>query len=404
MIELLGACANVIVPEATPEAMSYYNSGNLLWIVKQAWSFIVPLLFLATGFSGRLSNAAGKIGKNWFFTIVVYLVIYVILNQILDLPLDYYAGYVREHAYGLSTQTFAGWLNNWLIGSTLALLFSLAFVWIFYYLLKKEPRKWWIYSSFVGIAIIFFISIIRPVWIDPLFNEFGPMKNKELEGQILHLASRAYIEDGRVYEVNKSEETKALNAYVIGVGKTNRIVLWDTTIAKMTSNQILFVMGHEMGHYVLHHMWWGLLFFSVMIFVILYLTSRTANYLLDRYKERFGFKQLSNIASYPLFILVINFYSLITAPIDNLFSRTIEHNADTFGLEITQDNQAAGEAFVVLQQSNLANPRPGLLYKIWRCSHPPLAERVDFCNTYCPWEEGKPLKYGRFFDKVNNEK
>jgi Zn-dependent protease with chaperone function len=400
MIELLGACANVIVPEASPEAMSYYNSGNLLWIVNQAWSFIVPLLFLFTGFSGRLGAFAQKVGKNWFLTVLTYLVVYVVLNQIFDLPLAYYAGFAREHAYGLSTQTFSGWVNNWLIGSAISLVFTLAFVWIFFLLLKKSPKKWWMYSSIVAVAIVFFLSFIQPVWIDPLFNKFGPMNNKELEGDILSLASRAGIEDGRVYEVDKSAETKTLNAYVVGFGKTNRIVLWDTTIARMSTNEILFVMGHEMGHYVLHHMWWGLAFFACVITAVLYLTSKSVGYLFRIYKKKFGFEHLYNIASLPLFILVINFFTFFTAPIDNYLSRTLEHNADTFGLEITRDNQAAGDAFVVLQQDNLANPRPGLLYKIWRCSHPPLAERVEFCNTYCPWAEGKPLKYGKFFEQA----
>ncbi len=399
MIEILGACANVIVPDATPEAMSYYNSGNVLWVINQAWSFIVPILFLFTGFSGRLGKVAANIGKNWFMTIATYLVMYTVLNQILNLPLDYYSGFVREHAYGLSTQSFSGWMNNWLIGSALAIVFAVAFIWIFFLLLKKSPRKWWIYGSMVSIVLVLFFSLIQPMVIAPLFNKFGPMKDKQLEESILHLASRAGIENGRIYEVDKSQETKTLNAYVVGIGKSNRIVLWDTLLQRMNDREVLFVMGHEMGHYVLHHIWWGLAFFAVMITFILYLTSRTVGYLLHRYKKQFGFKHLYDIAALPLFILVINFYSFFTAPIDNYFSRTIEHNADIFGLEITQDNQAAGESFLILQEDNLANPRPGLLFKIWRCSHPPLAERVAFFNTYCPWENGQPLKYGRFFDQ-----
>jgi Zn-dependent protease with chaperone function len=229
------------------------------------------------------------------------------------------------------------------------------------------------------------------------------MQNKQLEQKILALAARAKIEHSKVYEVNKSQDTNTLNAYVTGFGSTNRIVLWDTTIQQMREDEILFVMGHEMGHYVLHHLWWNLLYFAALSFLIFYLTFRGANYLMHRYSHRFGFSRLSQIASLPLLLLLISVFSFLTQPLTNFVSRTIEHNADKFGLEITQNNQAAGEAFLVLQQKNLAVPRPGMVFKFWRSTHPPLGERVDFFNSYCPWKEGKPLKYGKFFtENVEN--
>ncbi|MBI2742407.1 MAG: M48 family metallopeptidase [Chlamydiales bacterium] len=394
---LAAACANVVVPEATEEAMRYYNSGNLLWILNQAWSLIVPLLFLVTGFTGKLASFSEKWGKRWFFAIALYLVIFTCLFTLLNLPLDFYAGFIREHAYGLSNQTIGRWFSNYGKSLIVTIVGSIAFVWVFYLLLKKSPRRWWLYGSLVSIAIAFITMFIQPIWIDPLFNNFGPMKDKKLEQQILSLAARAGIEGGRVYEVDKSQDTNALNAYVVGFGRTNRIVLWDTTIAKMTPDQILFVMGHEMGHYVLHHIWWLLVYFSALSFLIFYLTYRAANFLMHRYQKRFGFKHLYSIASLPLLLLLTSLFMFLTSPLDNAISRCMEHEADRFGLEITQNNQAAGEAFLALQHQNLANPRPGALYRFWRCSHPPLSERVDFCNSYCPWKSGQPLEYGKYF-------
>jgi Zn-dependent protease with chaperone function len=165
----------------------------------------------------------------------------------------------------------------------------------------------------------------------------------------------------------------------------------------MTPDQILFVMGHEMGHYVLNHIWWGMGYYAVLTFAAFYLTYRAANFLMHRYHRRFGFNDLSNIASLPLLAFLIGLLMLITTPLSNYFSRYYEHEADRFGLEITQNNQAAAEAFIVLQQGNLANPRPGPLYNIWRNSHPALGDRIDFCNSYCPWRQQEPLKYGRYF-------
>ncbi len=399
MLDLIFAaqCAHVIVPDATDQAMSYYRSGNILWMLQQFWTLAIPLLLLFTGFSGKLGSFAKKWSKRWYLTLAIYLIIFICLYQLLYFPLDVYAGYIREHQYNLSAQSFTRWFSNYGKAVLVALISSLAFIWVFYLLLKKSPRRWWFYSSLAAIAILFIMMFVQPIWIDPLFNRFGPMKNKALESQILNLASRAGIENGRVFEVDKSRDTQKLNAYVVGFGATNRIVLWDTTIREMEPDQILFVMGHEMGHYVLHHIWWSFIYFSALSFLLFYLTYRSANFLLKRYKERFGFKHLYDIASLPLLLFLIAFFLLLSGPLSNLMSRCMEHEADRFGLEITQNNAAAGQAFLTLQRENLANPHPGIIYKIWRCTHPPLVERVEFCNSYCPWSEGKPLKYGQYF-------
>jgi STE24 endopeptidase len=404
MLEIFAAistpeCAQVAVPEATEQALRYYQSGNILWIVQQAWSLIVPLLFLLWGLTGKMSTLAARWGRNWYFTIIVYLILFIAISQLLNFPLDFYSDYIRQHQYGLSTQTLSRWFDNYGKSALVAIIIAAAFIWIFYLFLKKSPRRWWFYGSLASIGIMFIMMVVQPIWIDPLFNQFGPMKNKKLERQILNLASRAGIAQGRVFEVDKSQDTKMLNAYVIGFGATNRIVLWDTTIQQLTPDEILFVMGHEMGHYVMHHLWWNLGYSAALSFLVFYLTYRSANFLLKKYHHRFGFNSLANIASLPLLLLLINIFMLLSSPISNCFSRYFEHEADRFGLEITQDNKAAAEAFIALQQENLAIPRPGLLFKIWRSSHPPLGERIDFCNSYCPWKREEPLKYTEYFQK-----
>lgn len=397
MFELLLQCAQVIVPEPSRETMSYYRSGNILWIIQQAWSLIVPLLFLYKGFTGKLAHLSERCGKNWYFTIVIYLVFFIFLSTLLNLPLDFYSGYVREHTYHLSNQSLVRWFYKYAISMGVSIGGAAAFVWIFYWVLKKSPRRWWLYGSLASTAILFIMMFIQPIWIDPLFYRFGPMKNKELEQEILALAARAGIEQGRVFEVDMSKDTTKLNAYVTGFGSTNRIVLWDTTIQRMTPNQILFIMGHEMGHYILHHLWWDLLYLALLAFLIFYLTYKSATFLLHKYHHQWRFNRLDSIASLPLFLFLITLFSLLTSPLTNAFTRCLEHNADRFGLEITQDNQAAGEGFIVLQLENLSNPRPGKLFKFWRSTHPPLGERVDFANSYCPWKEGQPLKYSKHF-------
>ncbi len=383
----------VPVPEPSEKAIQYYQSGNVLWVVDQVWGLLVPSLFLFTGFSARIRSFAQRLGRRWFFVIGIYLVAYALLNSLINLPLVYYEEFVREHAYGLSNQTLQKWLSDSIKALIVGIAAGVLFLWVPYLLLRRSPRRWWLYTSLASIPFLFFVMLVSPVWIDPLFNQFTPLKDKKLEQSILALARQAGIEGGRVYEVNKSVDTKAVDAYVTGFMGTKRVVLWDTIIAKLDRKELLVVMAHEMGHYVLNHVVYGIIFGFLLILVTLYAAYRLAGGLIDRYRARFGFDQLSDIASLPLILLLTGILSLAVSPVALAFSRYQEHEADRFALEITRSNHAAALAFVKLQEENLGYPRPGLLYKLWRSSHPPIGERIDFCNEYKPWEKGEPLKY-----------
>jgi len=197
--------------------------------------------------------------------------------------------------------------------------------------------------------------------------------------------------------VNKSVDTKTLNAYVAGIFNTKRIVLWDTIIARMTDKELLFVMGHEMGHYALGHMWQLITLSSLLVLASLYAAYRTAGLVLTRCGRRLGFTALDDIASLPLILALTSVFSFLVTPAVNAFTRHVEHEADRFGLEITQTNHSAATAFIKLQTDTLSVPRPGILNVLWRENHPPLGERIDFANEYHPWREGAPLKYGEKF-------
>ena len=272
----------VAVPEPTPTALQYHRSGLVLWCVTTIWGLAIPALFLFTGFSARIRTWAQAIGRRWFFVVGIYLAIFSVIGFVIDLPLAYYQGFVRQHAYGLSNQTFGKWFGDALTSLAVSIVIGFLFLWVPYLLLKRSPRRWWLYTGLLMIPFLVLMILVQPVWIDPLFNKFGPMKNKALEANILALAERAGIEGGRVYEVAKSEDTKVLNAYVTGFGNTKRIVLWDTTIAKLDEQELLFVMGHEMGHYVLGHVWKSILFFAAIIMATLFAIHRTAGWLIDQ--------------------------------------------------------------------------------------------------------------------------
>ncbi len=385
--------APVPVPEPSEKALRYYRSGVVLWWVRLGWGFALPALFLFTGWSARLRDFSRRVGHNWFFTIVCFVILFELAVFVLDLPLSFYQSYLRPHAYGLSNQTLGKWLGDALKGLMVGAVAGAAFLWVPYLLLRKSPRRWWLYTGLLTLPFGFFVMLVAPVWIDPLFNEFGPMKDRQLERRILALAEQAGIAGSRVYEVNKSVDTETVNAYVTGFGTTKRIVLWDTLLRKLDEDEVLFVMGHEMGHYVLGHVTRSVLVLSAMALLGLYGAYRLSGWFLRRFQERFRFTELADIASLPLLMLLVQLVSVVLTPAALAYSRYQEREADRFGLEITQNGRACATAFVKLQRENLSHPRPGPLYKLWRASHPTLAERIEFCNRYRPWAEGRPLKY-----------
>jgi STE24 endopeptidase len=392
--------SQVVVPEPTPLALRYYRSGNVLWAIETGLGLLIPALLLFTGFSARLRNFAFRRVRHWLPATMVYGASIVLVIVLLTLPMTYYSDYVRQHAYGLSNQSFQKWVADWLISAMLSALGLAVVIWIPYLLLRRSPRRWWLYAGLASLPIATFVLVISPVWIDPLFNQFGPLRDRPLESRILELAQRAGIPGSRVYQVNKSVDTRTVNAYVAGVGHTKRIVLWDTILAKLNSDQVSFVMAHEMGHFVLHHVQALIAAATLLVLLSLYLVHRVGAWLIQRHGPRFGFDRLSDVASFPLLLLLGGVVSLAASPLVFALSRHQEHEADQFALELTRDNPAAATTFVRLQEENLNVPRPGLFYMLWRGSHPALADRVAFANHYQPWATGEPLKFGAWLDQA----
>jgi STE24 endopeptidase len=395
----------VAVPDPSEKALRYYRSGNAIWAGSVLWGLAVPAALLITGFSARMRDLAMRIGRRrWYFSLVAYLAVFTLVTFLIDLPLSYYTSYLRPHAYGLSNQELGKWIGDAFKGLGITLVMAALFGWIPFLLLKKSPRRWWFYSGLLAVPIIILMLLVSPVVIAPMFNDFGPMKDKELEAKILHLAERAGISGGRVFEVNKSTETKMVNAYVTGFMGSKRIVLWDTIIEKLDEEELLYVMGHEMGHYVLGHVTMFIVFGSGLVMFGLWVVHRSAGTLLRRFDRRFGFNELSDFASLPLITLLFSLVTFALSPAVLAMSRHNEKEADRFGAEVTQLNRAGATAFVKLADQNLGIPRPGWMYKLWRSSHPPIGERIDFLNTYMPWKNDGSLRYQRHFTETPTER
>ncbi len=374
---------SVPVPAPSAKALRYHHTGNILFAVATLWTIGVPFAAAFTGFGARLRNLVRRIAHDrWLPTVTLYGVAWTAIAAIANLPLAYYAGYLRQHAYGLSTETLAKWVTDEVVGLAVSCILTALVIWIPYLLIRHSPRRWWLWTGLASVPLTALLLIIAPVWIDPLFNRFGPLKDKSLEHEILALASRAGIEGSRVFEVEKSEETNTVNAYVTGFATTKRIVLWDTIIQKLSRDELHFVMAHEMGHYVLGHVSNAVILVPPCITFGLFVSDRLARRIIARSASTLRFSELSDVASLPLMLFLFMAGSVVVSPAILAYSRHVEHEADVFGLELTRDREAAARAFVRLHDENLGVARPSAFYRVFRASHPSLGDRIDFCNGW----------------------
>lgn len=374
------------VPEPSPLAVQYHWTGLWLWAFGRLWVMTIPLVILVTGASARLREVARSLGRNWFGTVAVYVVLFLLVRFAAELPLRYYSGFIRQHSYGLSNQSPGKWLGDSFKELAVDVAGGVCFAWVPFWLISRYPRRWWLILSALTVPFVAFVALIAPVWIDPLFNDYGPMHDKALEREILDLAGQAGIAGGRVFEVNKSVDTNALNAYVTGLFGTKRIVLWDTLLAKLDDKEILAILGHEMGHYVLNHIPKSVAISSLAVLASLFWVDRMGRRLLSRpsIQRRFGFDSLSDVAAVPLIILLMAASSLVLGPIGLALSRYHEHEADRFSLDLTHRNRSAARAFAALQRENLSVPRLPWIETVLRSTHPSIGDRIDFCNRYRP--------------------
>ncbi|MGB9447002.1 MAG: M48 family metalloprotease, partial [Candidatus Acidiferrum sp.] len=228
------------------------------------------------------------------------------------------------------------------------------------------------------------------------------VKDPALTVQLEKMVQRAgeYIPPQRMFWMDASEKSTELNAYVTGFGASKRIVVWDTTIAKMNTPQIVFVVGHEMGHYVLHHVPKGIAFAAAMLFIAFYLGYRLIGWVLARWGPSWGIRALDDLASYPALLLVISILAAVGEPVGNTFSRYIEHQADQYGLEVTHgltlhSGEVAAQSFNILGDIDLSDPDPSRLRVILFYTHPSIPARIQFALHYDPWANGGRGKFVR---------
>ena len=300
---------------------------------------------------------------------------YTVAGTILTLPWAIYTGFVREKQYDLMNQSFAGWLLDLTKGFGINLVIMPLLAMAVYAVIRRFPKNWWIMATGVIAAFLAFAMLIGPVFISPLFNKYTELPAGPIRDRIVAMAQAKNIPSEHIYLFDASKQTKRISANVSGIGPTIRISLNDNLLNRSTPQEIAGVMGHEMGHYVLNHVWWGLAFFSALAALTMFLVSRIAPALIARYGARWGgIRDLGDPASLPVMGILIATVMLIATPITKTMIRVDESQADAFGLDVAQEPD--GFASVAMKLSEYRKIEPSPVEEALFFDHPSGATRV----------------------------
>lgn len=359
----------------------YSKIRNLLFFLSTPFEWLFYLVILLTGLSKAFKRWAKSSSKYKWLQSAIYIIWLSFFAFIATFPLNY-IGYSLSKTYHISTQSFPSWMKDELIDFWVNYGTMLIIVPVLYWLIRKSTKRWWLYAWLMSIPFTLFMMFLQPVVIDPLYNHFYPLQNKGLETKILSMASKAHIPAKHVFEVDMSDKTNAMNAYVTGIGSNARIVLWDTTLNKLSDSQILFIMAHEMCHYVEKHIYIGIGIYLLLSLFGLYFAYRLMNWIIKRWGKELKITDIRDIHSLPLFLLIISMLLFASSPLTNFISRYEEYRADRYAINLTKNPEAAIESFQKLTRSGLSQVNPPLLVKIFRYDHPSMLDRISMLEEY----------------------
>ena len=399
--------ATKTIVEYAPPAAEYarakaYSTAHYRHVFIDAlYGFLLLLVLLRWRVAPAFRNLAERASSNRFLQLIIFAPLILLTIAVIGIASDIWDESLQR-AYGLSVQAWGPWLRDWTLNQAIGLIVGTLLVGILYVVIRLSPRRWWFYFWLASIPILLLMFFAQPIIIDPMFYTFKPLETVQpaLLAEMQKVVHRGGMEipDDRMFVMNASSKTTGLNAYVTGFGASKRVVVWDNTIANATVPETLFVFGHEMGHYVLHHIPKEMAIDATILLFLLYLGFRLSNGMLARWGVQWDVRDLTDWASLPVLLFVISLLAFLATPVFNGVSRHFEHEADRYGLEVihgivADPNQVAAHYFQKSGEKNLADPDPSTFVKIWFFDHPTRPERVHFVATYNPWAEGEQPKY-----------
>jgi STE24 endopeptidase len=343
-------------PEATARSNAYFEGGYIIDFAGTALSIIVAGLFLFFGWARGVRAWLERTVK--FYPLVAFgtSFFYLLVSSVLTFPFVYYVGFVREHRYGLATQTFPEWFSEQAIGFALTLVIGSIFLTILYLIVRAAKNTWWIWGTLVTTLLTAVLIMAGPVFIDPLFNTYTPMQEGELKTSILEMAQANGVPADNVYVFDTSRQSNRITANVAGLFGTTRVALGDNLLERTSPEAVRAVMGHELGHYVLGHIYSILLMLTGVIIVTFAVVHYGFRALVK--SERWGIRDISDPAGLPLIFGLIAVIGIVTTPIQRNIVYFHEQQADMFGLNAAREPDGFAEAAVLLSEYRKMEPSP----------------------------------------------
>jgi STE24 endopeptidase len=354
------------------EPKRYERTKHVISIAGFVVDLLILLYLLKSGSSIRIRDFAEGFTNTLWAQIAIYTLIVGAIFKVVDLPLSFYSGYLLEHRFGLSRESFGSWMKDQLKALGIGTALGLIAVELVYRLLRTHPQNWWIYATLIFVTFVVVMTNLAPVLLLPLFFKFRPVENEDLQNRVARLARRTNARVCGIFEWSLGEKTRKANAAVVGWGNTRRIIVSDTLLQNFSGEEIEVIMAHELGHHVKYHIWLGLALQSLLTFFGFYVAGR----LLPSLSSSFGFRGPADVANLPLLILVMTVLSLLVLPAVNYFSRRLEKSADLYALDVTGDALAFVSSMEKLAEINLANKKPNKLIEFVFYSHPCVEDRI----------------------------
>ncbi len=360
------------------KAKQYSSIKHKVFFVGIIFSFIFLISFLYLGLNFILRDVVSRLIKNPYAGLAIFLGVFSIIYWFSFLPLDFYSGFMVEHKFNLSNQSFLSWLKRHLKQNILSAVIMLPLIELLYFFLRNFPDRWWIFISIAWIFFSIVIAKITPIFIIPLFYKLTPLKDEKLREKLakLVLVSRMRVRD--ICEINLSKDTKKANAAFTGIGKSRRILIADTLLANFNHEEIEVVMAHEIAHKKFAHIWKHILLGLALTF----LGMLVLKFILDNYSAKLGFSGIYDMANFPFLALYFSAFSLIFLPAQNAFSRHLERQADRHSLALTGNKPAFISAMEKLASQNLSDKEPPFLIELLMYDHPPISKRIKLAQNY----------------------
>jgi STE24 endopeptidase len=367
-------------PEERARSDSYYEGGYWMQLLGLVYGLAVAWFLLASGLSRKLREFAAGRQRRPVLRTAVYAAGYVVATAVLTFPLSFYDGFVREHRYGLSNQTFGPWLKDRGMALGVAVVVFVPLLAVLYSVLRRAPRTWWLWGAATTVVAVNVVVLAAPVYIMPLFNEYRALSHRELREDILRMARANGVPADEVYQFDASRQSKRISANVSGLFGTMRISLNDNLLERCTPEEVRAVMGHEIGHYALNHAYEGMVFFSVVLVAAFGFLRWSFERTKERFGKRFGIQGVEDEAGLPMLVALLSLVFFAASPLTNSYTRMNEAEADIFGLNAS--GEADGFAEVALKLGEYRKLAPGPVEEWIFFDHPSGRARIHMAMRW----------------------